>query len=241
MTINSDLATSSRAQLPLSAQQLAYTHIRECILDGRYGGGMWLKAADIADELQMSRMPVREALRQLDAEGLVTLRPNRGALVTELSAQDVDDLFAMSAALVALAGGLAVPHMTDRAIAELELLCHAMDQARGDVTLWMERHDSFHDYLAKLSNRRLIVKELARMRLAVHPYLRIYFDVHRESHLAEYEHHELLNVLRTRNPRLIENSLRDHVLSAARGFGAFMRRRGDKSRTQSLKTRSNAA
>lgn len=219
---------SFHGQPPSSAQQLAYAYIRERILDGTYHGGMWLKAATIADQLEVSRMPVREALRQLDVEGLVTLRPNRGALVTELSAQDVDDLFAMSAALVALAGGLAVPAMTDRALADLELLCQSMDQARGDVKVWMERHDAFHDHLARLSGRRLIIAEIARMRSVVHPYLRMYFDVHRHTDLPDYEHHALLNALRTRNAALIEMSLRDHVLSVARGFADFIRYRGDK-------------
>jgi DNA-binding GntR family transcriptional regulator len=209
---------------PPGAQELAYAHIRSFILDGTYPGGMWLKAKDIADRLQVSRMPVREALRQLDVEGLVTLRPNRGALVTELSARDVDDTFAMSAALVALAGSLAVPGLTDRALADLHLLCRAMDQSRGDVPVWMERHDAFHDYLARLCNRRLIIAELARLRSLLHPYLRMYLDVHRDTDLPDYEHHALLEALQSRNSALIEIALREHVLQAARGFAEFTQR-----------------
>jgi DNA-binding GntR family transcriptional regulator len=209
-------------QASLSAQQLAYAHIRAGILDGTYPGGLWLKAKEIADRLQLSRMPVREALCELDVEGLVTLRPNRGALVTKLSAGDVDDSFAMSAALVALAGGLAVANLTDRALADLELLCRSMDQSRGDVQVWMERHDAFHDYLARLCRRRLIIAELARLRSLIHPYLRMYLDVNRDSDLPDYEHHALLEVLRSRNSALIEVGLRAHVLQAARGCAAFI-------------------
>jgi DNA-binding GntR family transcriptional regulator len=210
----------------MTAQQMAYSYIRSRILDGTYAGGLWLKAADIADELKMSRMPVRDALRQLDAEGLVTLRPNRGALVTELSPEDISDLFAMSAVLVALAGSLALPALTDRALADLELMGQAMDQARGDVNEWMARHDAFHDYLAGLCGRRFLVSELSRLRTVVHPYLRMYFDVNRDTDLPEYEHHALIAALRTRNSVLIERTLREHVLSAARGFEEFVRYHG---------------
>jgi DNA-binding GntR family transcriptional regulator len=217
------LGVTLHPKMSLTAQQIAYAHIRTGILDGTYSGGMWLKPVEIAQGLQISRMPVREALRQLDVEGLVTLRANRGALVTQLTADDVDDLFAMRATLEALAGGLATQALTERALADLQTLCDAMDHVRGDVKLWMERHDAFHDYLCSLSGGRLMVEEIGRLRTALHPYLRMYIDVYRETELPGYEHQTLMTALQTRNRSVTEIVLRDHVLSAGRGVAEFLR------------------
>src|ERR1700712_4074602 len=96
-----------------SAQQRAYQFIRGCILQGEIPGGSKINPAEIAKTLGISRMPVREALVQLDVEGLVTNRMTRGAIVTVLDPSDVEELFEMRAALESIAARYAALRCTD--------------------------------------------------------------------------------------------------------------------------------
>jgi DNA-binding GntR family transcriptional regulator len=226
----------------LTAQQLAYRFIRARIIDGVYTGGMSLKPNRIAEELGISRMPVREALRQLDVEGLITLRQNRTAVVTELTISEINDLFEMRAALEGLAATSVVPHLTDAALDALEALRASMNAAEDDVQEWMRRHAKFHDYLSLLCGRRRLIEEVGRLRAAVQPYLLIYNNVYRSFELPGHEHATLLTALRTRNASLIDICLREHVLSAGRGVVAFLaQRQSDRAKQPKSARRSRRA
>jgi DNA-binding GntR family transcriptional regulator len=83
--------------VPATAQHETYRYLRDRILDAELPAEALINPAEIAEHLGISRMPVREALRQLDAEGLVSMRPNRRAVVTRLSVAEVEDLFEMRA------------------------------------------------------------------------------------------------------------------------------------------------
>src|SRR5216684_2844518 len=84
-------------------QQQAGNYVREQILTGRFPVGMRLKSEEIARTLGFSRMPVRDALQQLHSEGLVSIRPNRGAIVTTLTGDEIRELFEIRAVLEGLA------------------------------------------------------------------------------------------------------------------------------------------
>jgi DNA-binding GntR family transcriptional regulator len=212
-------------QWMLTAQQLAYRHIRDAILDGDLRGGMSLKAQPIAEQLGISRMPVREALRQLDVEGLVTLRQNRTAVVTELSICEIGDLFDMRAALEAMTSSAIAPRITDEVLANLERLCTAMNEVSGDARKWIPRHVEFHDYLSRLSGRQRLSAEIEQIRRTIQPYLRLYIDAHGNAKLPDFEHGTLLTAIGTRDAVLIGVSLKEHVLTAGRGVIAFLARR----------------
>ena len=105
-----------------TAQQEAYRYLRERILSGDFPGDTRVNPGEVAELLGISRMPVREALRQLDAEGLVTMRPNRGALVTSLTAAEVEELFEIRTALEVMAVRSAVLAIAPDSLAELTAL-----------------------------------------------------------------------------------------------------------------------
>ncbi|WP_430334395.1 GntR family transcriptional regulator [Rhodococcus sp. ACT016] len=92
---------------PQAPGQVAYSQIRQAIVEGRYRPGQRLIEQRIAEEFSLSRTPVREALRRLEAEGLVLSEPNRGAVVRTLSMADVSDLYGLRARLEAYAAELA--------------------------------------------------------------------------------------------------------------------------------------
>jgi len=95
------------ATTPQAPGQAAYSQIRQAIVEGRYKPGQRLIEQRIAEQFSLSRTPVREALRRLEAEGLVLSEPNRGAIVRTLSMEDVSDLYGLRARLEAYAAELA--------------------------------------------------------------------------------------------------------------------------------------
>lgn len=207
-----------------SAQQKAYHYIREQIMTGQFSGGEKLNPSQISECLDISRMPVREALLQLDAEGLVTIRPNRGAVVTVLTPDEIEELFQMRAVLEGLAVQLAIPHLTPEDFLELESLTMRMYGPHNDNRPWIHLHDQFHDYLCQKSGRRRLFADIRRIRQSVHPYLLLYINVYHSTEMEGMEHQALLDAVRTGNSVLIERMVRDHVLSAGRGVISFLRR-----------------
>ena len=120
----------ARHQMPekyRTMQEIAYDAIRDGILAGRHGPGQRLIAEDLARELGVSRMPVREALHRLEAAGLVAITPHRGAVVSELSERECIEIYHVRAVLDGLATRLATPHLSEADHARLNALLAEME------------------------------------------------------------------------------------------------------------------
>lgn len=198
-----------------TAQQLAYHFLRERILSGHFEAGMRLRPEQIAAEIGVSRMPVREAVRQLDAEGLLTTLPNRGVVVSRLTSDEVVELFEIRASLEGLAARLAIDHVTDDAILDLEHLLVQMRRAEQDHLLWIERHDLFHAQICALSRRERLCQLAAQLRVQVQPYLRLFTSGERSPELKEFRHEIILDALRDRDRERAEHAVREHVMMNA--------------------------
>lgn len=107
----------------------AYAQIRQAIVEGRYQPGQRLIEQRIAEEFALSRTPVREALRRLEAEGLVQSEPNRGASVRDLTIDDLSDLYGLRARLEAYAAELAATRIEPDQVAELDAAIADFDAA----------------------------------------------------------------------------------------------------------------
>lgn len=196
-----------------SPQQLAYEYLREAIVSGRLPGGARLKSEAIAEMLGVSRMPVRDALRQLDGEGLVTIRPNRGAIVTNLTPDDILELFEMRAALEGLAGRLASLRTCSDALETLRDDLARMERSKPNHLVWMVEHDRFHDRLCGLSGRPRLCAQITTIRQQIHPYFRLYAASHVDPEIAGHQHSAILKSLEHGNPDQVERVVRDHVMT----------------------------
>ena len=201
-----------------SAQQQAYLFLRDQIQVGHLAGGARIKPEDVAAELGISRMPVREAIRQLDTEGLLTIRPNRGAIVTMFGADHLSELFEMRAVLEGLCARRAAADFDEDAFDELTLLLNRLNRAQGDIDLWIERHEAFHDYICQRANRPHTSAEVRRLRAAVEPYLRLSQTQTVTMGDSARQHQELIDVLRSRDPERAEAVMRHHIDSTAAEF-----------------------
>ncbi|HET7627757.1 MAG TPA: GntR family transcriptional regulator [Bacillales bacterium] len=122
--------------------------LRKAILQGDFAPGERLIQEDLAKALGVSRMPVREALRRLETEGLIKLMPHRGAIVKSLNAEDVDEIYSLRAELEKLAASKSVDKMKEEDIAELEQLVEDMN-AMDDLEQFVEANIEFHRLLMK--------------------------------------------------------------------------------------------
>ena len=206
-----------------TAQEEAYFYLRESILSGRLSGGVRLDISRIADHLGMSRMPVREALRQLASEGLVAIRPNRGVVVTQLTPEDVLEIFEMRAALEGLAARLARPHMDEAAFLDLEHILRRMERVRDDPTQWIRFHNEFHDAICRRSGRMRLAQQTLLMRRSVEAYYRVFIGAYRGVEVPGSEHARLLEQLEAGDPQSAERAMRDHIALAAGEIVAFLR------------------
>lgn len=135
--------------------------IRDNILNGVYRENEELRENTIANELGVSRTPVREALRQLELEGLVKMIPNKGAFVTGITAEDVKDIYAIRSSLEGLCARWATEHITEKQIEELEEIIllseYHVKKAHGEKSQQVAELDSkFHEVLYNASNSRIL-------------------------------------------------------------------------------------
>lgn len=129
--------------------QQVYAHLRAGILDNTYPPGSPLPEEALAASLKVSRVPVREALRRLSAEGLVIIRPRQGATVTELTSKQFLDAYQVREALEVLAVRLAVPRLTPDDLDQLDALQQAMLLAADadDAVAFFAVNAEFHGFL----------------------------------------------------------------------------------------------
>ncbi|MGP1395544.1 MAG: GntR family transcriptional regulator [Inquilinaceae bacterium] len=196
-----------------SAQAQAYAYLLQEIRSGRLPGGTHVVADRIATALGISRMPVREAIQQLSSEGFMTIRSNRGAVVTELSAEEIGELYEMRAVLEGFAMRLVAQRIDEQGLNEAEIALQRLDRARENVDWFITAHDQFHDVLLDYCPRPRLVAEIKRIRRATEPYLRMTLKVSSTAvQNTTAEHTELLQEVRSGDPETAEAGMRNHVL-----------------------------
>ena len=154
-----------------SAGAKAYDAIKAMILDGRLKPSASYLETELADQIRVSRTPVREAALRLEREGLVVVRPRRGIQVVPVSAEDMTEIYQLLTVLEPLAAELAARRGLSEA--ELEAMERATQEmeaalAEGDLVSWAEADDIFHALLVQASGNRRLVEATGRYRTQVH-------------------------------------------------------------------------
>jgi DNA-binding GntR family transcriptional regulator len=134
--------------------QQVYAHLRAGILDNTYPPGSSLPEEAMAAKLSVSRVPIREALRRLSAEGLITVVPRQGATVTELTTKQFLDAYQVREALEVLAVRLAVPKLTSDDLERLDSIHQALQSAAeaDNATAFFAANADFHGFLVDKAN-----------------------------------------------------------------------------------------
>lgn len=189
--------------------------LRGAILTGTLAAGTRLNQDRIAAENRVSHIPVREALRRLEAEGLVTFAPRRGFFVARLSAWDAAELAEMRVALEGLAVRCSVARATAadwadgaRAIAAAE--------ATDDLATWSARNWDFHRALYRAARRPRLMEAIEGLWRNADRYLRVAWQAADWQRRSQDEHREILAAYRRRDAAAAERLVAAHVMDAAR-------------------------
>jgi DNA-binding GntR family transcriptional regulator len=210
-----------------TSQEHAYHHLRERILSRTLPSGSRIDLDAVARAVGVSRMPVREAARRLSVEGLLTIYPRRGVVVTSLEPGEVVELFQMRAVLEGLAVRLALEraNVTPAASVRLEQLVERMSAVETDSLAWVRRHDEFHEFLCSRSESPRLTAQIRNLRQSVQPYIRVFLSVY-EAEMLGSEHRTLLEAVKRGDPDRAEATMRQHVMSAAAAVVEFVNRGG---------------
>ena len=186
-----------------------FKRLREDILKGRYKQQDELREATIGKELGVSRTPVREALRQLELEGLVTIVPNKGAYVTGISQKDIWDIYQMRKYLEGMCARWAAEHITEDQLEELEetilLSEFQMKKENGYNKEQVTGLDGrFHTILYEASGSRMLCHVLTDFHRYVQMARKSSINVKARAEKSIEEHKAILQAIRDRNPELAE-------------------------------------
>jgi DNA-binding GntR family transcriptional regulator len=162
---------------------------------GRWRPGAALRQEELAAEFGVSRIPVREALSRLQAEGLLVVEPNRGAFVPILAAADVQEIFDLRVLLEGDAMRRAVAGHTPRSLRQLEAVQRELDE-EDDVARWLEADAAFHAALYAPSGRRRTLEMIAALRAAVARFYRTHLAPSSRRAGWNEEHHALIAAVR---------------------------------------------
>jgi DNA-binding GntR family transcriptional regulator len=192
----------------------AYNRLRDAIVDGSLPADTRISERSLALSLGISAQPVREALRRLEADGMVITSPRRGTLVAVFSPDRLEEVGRMRIAMEGAAAALAARRAVDSDIVALREQLRAMEPSTktGDLAALAEANGRFHDMIHAISGNVILIRSLAALRahefigrvhaLRSSPY---------EPALALREHASLVAALRRRDPKLAEARMRWHV------------------------------
>lgn len=186
------------------------------MLRGELGPGTWLRQDDLAEELSVSKIPVREALQRLAATGLLRFEANRGAVVPELTASDAAEIYALRAGIEPRLLGEALPRLSLVDLAEAEVAIEAEGRSLTEAN-W-----AFHRALYRASgwDRGLAVAE--SLHIAVAPYVLLYTEQLGGARDSDVEHVALLDACRRGDRAAASDQLARHLDNAERALVGFL-------------------
>lgn len=193
-------------------------HLERRIFNGELCPGERIKEQEISSELGVSRPPIREALKALEVEGLITRAPNKGAFVSTITEKDAWEIYTLKIALYDLATQLGFERITDRDIRKWEQVVEKMEQCREmnppDVMRYQELNKRFHDIMFELAGH----EKLRKFTKVLHNQIKRYSSLSltaKDQHLKESTdyHKAILEALRKRDMELTTRLTRGHIHS----------------------------
>jgi DNA-binding GntR family transcriptional regulator len=190
-----------------------YLYLKQEILENRMPPGTVISEVPLSEALGVSRGPIREAIGRLAAEGLVTVTPRKGTVVTALTKRDFLEAYQVREALEALAVTLAVPRLTADDFAELDRLMDEMDlrAAEGDVTAFFDANAAFHEaFVVASGNAKLL--EMYRLLIGqMGPYRRPSAALRGSLAVSIAEHTKIMDAARAREAQGTADLVLDHI------------------------------
>lgn len=184
----------------LSAQEYAYNQIRHLLMCGELRAGQSLRQEDLARTVGVSRLPIREALNRLAAEGLVTLRPRRGYVVTSLNHEEIREIFELRMNVEEYAARLATVRRSPADIEAVERPLREMEEIdivdQEQLTRWSQCNRDFHARIFESSGRMHVCGVVSKLRDSVAPYIRMLITSPAQVDEARKQHRDIFEAFR---------------------------------------------
>jgi len=197
--------------------------LREAILSGEICEGTQLKQEELASKFSVSMSVLREALKSLESEGLVRFYPNRGAVVSKLSADEAREIFDIRLFLELGALELAIPNLTDADLIAAEQILKEADEESQNGR-WGELNWQFHEKLYRLANRPKLLLLIHNMNNNVERYMRLYLSTMHYQKKSQQEHRLLLTACAEKNIKAAKKLLRKHMADASTNLAGYLNR-----------------
>jgi len=207
-----------------SLRSKIYHRLKNAILDGVYKPGESLIEMKLAKELGVSRTPIREAIRQLELEGLVSSIPNKGVIVEGVTPQDVEDIYQIRKKIEGLAARWAAEKITDEQLRELKEILDLMEfyTEKGNVEKLSELDTRFHDIIFKASNSRPLEFVLSNFHHFIQRARLVSVKASgRAIHTLE-EHRRIYEAMAAHDPDAAEDAVVDHVGNARMNLSPYL-------------------
>ncbi len=194
--------------------------LRQRILTGELAEGVPLRQETLAESYGVSRIPVREALKHLEAEGLVTIEPHRGARVSGLALDEIGELYELRACLEGDLATRAVPRLTAEHLAAMEAALAAYEAAleREQIGDWGTLNWRFHKALLQAAQRPLWLEELRGLNERTERYVRMQLALTGALRQAQTDHRTLLALARSGDAEEVGRVMRSHIEAAGRAL-----------------------
>lgn len=208
------LAASMSQTLGIPLAERAFQRLSKDIQEGRLTPGMRMVELEIAKRLEMSRTPIREALRRLEETGLIAQAPHRGLVVASLDLQAVNELYEMREVLEGTAAELAARHASGLEIAALERMVERVPPADADPAVLAEQNRAFHALIYHASHNRYLLRSLNGLSNALVLLGPTTFQAPNRGLTAHAEHEGIVRGIAARDPKVAGACARAHIRSA---------------------------
>lgn len=217
-------------------REIVYESLREAILQGRLKPGERLMEIQLAEELGVSRTPVREAIRKLELEGLLVMAYRKGVYVTDVKAKDIIDILEIRAVLEGLAAGLAAERITAEELEEIELILHQHkyinfsshfgegDDQGQDFSLpadykrnldhMVEVDTKFHDLIYRASRNKRLEQIITLLKTQIQYFRTTSLAQPGRTKIATEEHKKIIEAISERNVSLAQELAQKHIENA---------------------------
>lgn len=198
-------------------REIVFESMREAILSGILEPGERLMEIQLAEEMGVSRTPVREAIRKLELENFVVMIPRKGAYVAGVSLKDVADVFEIRSALEGLAAGLAAERITEDELEQMEraLFYRAGEgEAELDLEQIVKSDTDFHALVYRASRNERLIQILANLREQIQRFRATSLAVPGRNKLAIEEHRMIVEALRNHNSEEAQSLAMAHIVTA---------------------------
>lgn len=201
-----------------SLREKIFHKLRQDILNGKYKSGDNLVELKLAEEMGVSRTPVREAIRQLELEGLVTSIPNKGVIVKGFSKQDIEDMYLIRESLEGLAARWAIDRIKDEQLKELEDICELMEfyTDKGDLDHVGELNSRFHEIIFEATKSRPLRQILSDFQYYVQAIRLASLKTPGRAHQSLKEHKAIVEAFKKKETEAGERVMLEHIRNSRR-------------------------